>query len=208
VDAAGAVAFVRASVERSRARLGDRLKAILFHRGVDLLGSHGEAAFAAASDAAPGARIGASVYAPSEALAIRARIAADIFQLPGNAFDQRLSEPGVVRALAGAEVHLRSVFLQGLLLMPEDAGARRVPAAREALLRWRGFCAAHGVAPLFAALGAARALPGVSHCVVGVDRISQLEEIAAAWRDAAPLRAPELASADERVIDPRLWSAA
>jgi aryl-alcohol dehydrogenase-like predicted oxidoreductase len=208
VDAEGAADFVRESVERSRSRLGRRLRVLLFHRGIDLCGEHGAHAFAAAREAAGEVRIGASVYSPAEALAIRARLPVDVLQLPGNALDQRLAETGVAARLAGVELHLRSVFLQGLLLMPVDEAARRVPAARNALANWTRFCRARGVAPLSAALGAARALPGVRHCVVGVDRVSQLEEICAAWRAAPDLQALELATADERVIDPRRWEAA
>lgn len=97
----------------------------------------------------------------------------DIAQLPGNALDQRLRTEPV--SAQGIEIHLRSVFLQGLLLMPEAAAAQRVPAAAGALARWHAWRRARSMEPLAAALGIVKALPGVSHCVVGVDNLAQLE---------------------------------
>ena len=50
-----------------------------------------------------------------------------------------------------------------------------------------------------------KALPGATHCVVGVDSLAQLEAIVAAWQAAPIIEAPELACNDQAVIDPRLW---
>jgi aryl-alcohol dehydrogenase-like predicted oxidoreductase len=209
VDADTVETFVRESVERSRTRLGDRLRVLLFHRGADLCAEHGERALAAARAASgPGIRLGASVYSPAEAVEVRSRLAVEIIQLPGNVLDQRLAQPGIATQLADVEIHLRSVLLQGLLLMPAEQGAVRVPAARPALDAWANYCRVQRLAPLPAALGAARSLPGVRHCVIGVDSVAHLQEICSAWRAAKPLHVPELASSDERVIDPRRWSTA
>ena len=45
----------------------------------------------------------------------------DIIQIPFNIFDRRLLESGMIDILhdQGIEIHSRSVFLQGLLLMSE-----------------------------------------------------------------------------------------
>jgi aryl-alcohol dehydrogenase-like predicted oxidoreductase len=208
VDATRAGDFVRAAVERSRQRLGSRLGTLLFHRATDLLGPTA-APFDAARDAAGTAvRIGVSCYSPREAVAVRERVPVEAVQLPGNALDQRLAQSGVAESLQGVEVHLRSAFLQGLLLMPLDLALRRVPLAAAALARWQQYCRARALSPLAAALGAARQLPGVRYCVVGVDRVQQLEEICVAWRDSQSPDSAALACDDERVIDPRLWAAA
>jgi len=208
VDDAAARKFVRDAVERSRQRLGARLNTLLFHRATDLLGSS-TAPFDAARDAAgPAVRVGVSCYSPDEAIAARERLPVEAVQLPGNALDQRLARAGVVDRLDGVEIHLRSAFLQGLLLMPIELALRRVPLAANALARWQQYCRARALSPLAAALGAARQLPGVRYCVVGVDRAQQLAEICEAWRASQSPDAAALACDDERVIDPRLWAAA
>lgn len=202
--------LIASSIAQSKQRLGSRLSALLFHRGADLTGEHGERAFAAAQRAVAGdsIRLGASCYSPDEAIGIRSRVPVELLQLPGNALDQRLAGPRAVSQLSHLELHLRSVFLQGLLLMPIDEATRRVPGSAAALQAWSRFCRERGVTPLRAALGVARALPGVRYCVVGVDRVAQLEEICAAWRDATPIEEAGLGCADEDVIDPRRWKAA
>jgi aryl-alcohol dehydrogenase-like predicted oxidoreductase len=202
--------FVASSIGRSLERLRGRLEIILFHRSEDLLGPHGEAAWRAANVAVAQAniRIGASCYAPEVAVAIHRRFAAPVVQLPGNALDQRLAQPEAVAALRGVEIHLRSVFLQGLLLMPTAGAAARIPASAAALAAWHQWCADRGLEPLQAALGVAKSLPNVRHCVVGVDRREQLEAIVAAWRRAQPQRSEAIASEDADVIDPRRWGTA
>lgn len=197
-----AAAFVAQAVQRSAERLGPRLAALLFHRAGDLLGPQGDAAWRAAADALPpGVKLGVSAYGPDELARVAARHPVAIAQLPGNALDQRLHG----HAFPGIELHLRSVFLQGLLLAEGATGAARVPACAPALAAWQRWCGAQGLAPIEAALGLARALPGVSRLVVGVDDLAQLRAIHAAWQRCRPLVAPELAQTDPAVIDPRFW---
>lgn len=202
-------AFVAESIARSRERLGAGLRTMLFHRGEDLCGAQGDAAWrsAAAALAGSGIRLGGSFYSPASAAAARAKFPLAVAQLPGNALDQRLTTPAAA-GLAGVEIHLRSVFLQGLLLDPPESALRRIPKAAAPLAVWRDWCKGKGLSPLTASLGVARGLPRVSCCLVGVDRVAQLREILEAWRQAPELALPALACDDEEVIDPRRWKAA
>lgn len=206
LDDEGALDFVAASFERSRERLGNRLRGMLFHSGADLAGARGERLWACADavGAERGIAIGASLYDPADLAELRRRFAVRMAQVPGSALDQRLA---VVPATAEVEITLRSLFLQGLLLMPGDAARRRLPVATAALDRWDAWREALGLSRLAAALSVAKTLPGVRYCVVGVDSLGQLDEIAAAWGDADPLCAAELHSGDLNVIDPRKWPA-
>ena len=207
IGADGAARFVEESMARSALRLGSRLTTVLFHRAEDLLGTHGDGAWRAAEAVSAGRmRLGVSCYDPGTLIRLRRRYPIAVAQLPGNAFDQRLAAPGVAAALAGVELHVRSVFLQGLLLMPREQATRRVAAAAEPLDAWADWCAHEGVGPVPAALAVARGLPGVSVCVVGVDRLAHLREILGAWRACLPCVAPSLACEDLDVIEPRRWT--
>jgi aryl-alcohol dehydrogenase-like predicted oxidoreductase len=203
-DAAAAAAWVQAALVRSEQRLGHALQAVLFHSADDLLGPLGCVLWAtAAATIGLGVQLGVSCYGPEQLHAVCARMPVAVAQLPGNVYDQRL----VGHAFPGVEIHLRSAFLQGLLLAPEE-GARRVPAAAPLLAAWQAHCAAHDVSPLVAALGAVKALPGVQQCVVGVESLAQLQAIHAAWQRAVPLALPQFACTDPAVIDPRHWKPA
>lgn len=194
--------WVREQLQSSRERLGDSLRALMFHRAEDLLGDRGGTLWDAASQFARDTEctLGVSCYEPALLARLCASYPVEVAQLPGNALDQRIAqEPPRV------PLHLRSAFLQGLLLMPLDQAAKRLPAAAIALARWHRWCAERGLAPLTAALGIVKGLPGVTHCVVGAERLLQFEAIARAWQDAPVLHAPELAVQDAAVIDPRQW---
>lgn len=197
-------AWASTAVRRAVGRLGPSLRAILFHRAEDVLDVDGDLAWRGASDAASacGIALGVSAYEPATVASVSRLYPVALAQLPGNAFDQSLrTEPVGV-----GEVHVRSAFLQGLLLMDEAHAIRRVPVAAAALRRWHAWCDARGLIPLSAALGCVKGLPA-SHCVVGVDSLAHLEQVADAWAQAPVLHAPELAVWDRDVVDPRRWKA-
>lgn len=199
----GAREHVRASVMRSRAQLDQRLDGLLFHSAGDLLGDFGAVLWSEASEALGGsAALGVSCYSTDELVAISERFAISMAQVPGNAFDQAL---GTYEGVQRVEITLRSAFLQGLLLLPLEGAASRVPAARPALEAWHRFCAAASLPPLVAALSIVKGFEQVDYCVVGVQSVAQLEEIAAAWAEARPLTAGELDTDNRDIIDPRRW---
>lgn len=201
-------AWADASLRTTHDRLGNALRALMFHRAEDLLDEGAEQLWqrCAAWAARHGCKLGVSCYDPATLSRIQQRFPIMIAQLPGNALDQRLRTEAVAGA-SPTEIHVRSAFLQGLLLMPQAAAAERVPQAAAALARWHGWLRDHALDPLQAALGLVKALPGVSHCVVGVDDEAQLEAIAAAWHATPALHADALAVTDLDVIDPRRWPA-
>lgn len=202
-----AAAWALAQAQRSRERLGASLTGMLFHRDEDLVGQRGTAVW---RELASWARehqltLGASVYAPRSALVLHRAPGIALTQLPGNAFDQRVIA-AMPTAPAGLEVHLRSAFLQGLLLMDVDAAVRRLPAAAPTLRNWHTWCAEQTLSPLVAALSIAKGFAAVSAVVVGVDSQAHFEEVADAWEAARPILAPALAQDADDIIDPRLWS--
>lgn len=197
--------FVKQSAACSMERLGHRLRTLLFHRGADLLETFGEQVWRAMEDLgrATGIRPGVSCYSPAELAAIRMRFPVGVAQIPGNAFDQRLRGAA---GIEGVELHIRSAFLQGLLLMPPERASRRLPAAAAAIQAWDSWCAGRGVSRMVASLGVVKSLPNARLCVVGVDSLAQFEQIADAWNCAPRIDGGALAVDDPEVIDPRRWN--
>lgn len=200
--------WVAEEVLRSSERLGTALHGFMFHRAEDLLGDDGDALWAACEAATAGRnlKLGVSCYDIKTLQQVQSRFPVAIAQVPGNAFDQGLAFVSWLENTL-SEIYVRSVFLQGLLLMPQSKAVACIPAAENALRLWWEWCDSQTITPLTAALGIVKGFAGASHCVVGVDSLVQLEELAQAWFDAPVLTAPELAVADNRVIDPRLWPA-
>ncbi len=197
--------YVSESINKMRSSLGSGLSTVLFHNSDNLLSEKGDIAWQAAVKSTHNTpiKLGASCYSPHDMALLRARYPMDAVQLPGNAFDQRLQlavVPGHI------ELHLRSVFLQGVLLLSSKEASVKLPRAMTYLSAWRDWCRERDLTPLQAALGLAKGLPHVRYCVVGVDALSQLEEIAEAWSSVVALKAPELATERLDVIDPRYWN--
>jgi aryl-alcohol dehydrogenase-like predicted oxidoreductase len=204
--ASQAAELALASARLSRQRLGDSLDALLLHRAEDLLDARGEAVWCALDRFGrdEGVRLGVSCYDPDVLRLVRERFPIALAQASGNAFDQRVRNV----ALNGLELHLRSAFLQGLLLMPPAAARARLPAAAAALLAWHEWLGRHGGDALVSALSIVRGFRGVGCVIIGVDGLRQFEAALAAWQRATPIQAPELACDDLAVIDPRTWKVA
>ncbi len=97
--------------------------AILVHKTSDLLGVHGDKIYSGLNALRlvyNDLKIGVSVYTPQEAETIAARYQIDLMQFPFNLLDRRFLISGTISRLKslGIELHSRSTFLQGLLLMP------------------------------------------------------------------------------------------
>jgi len=202
-----AAVWALTQARRSHRRLGSALRGLMCHRAEDLSGPRGAMVWRelAAWGDAEGVRVGASVYDPQTAVELVRERGIAMTQLPGNAFDQRVAR-AMPEAVAGLEVHLRSVFLQGLLLMDVESAAARLPAASAAVRHWQQWCTDHAKTPLVAALSLAKGFAAVSTVVVGVDSEAQFADVADAWQASEPMQAGALACAAYNIIDPRLWS--
>ena len=152
------------------------------------------------------AKIGISVYVADDPVALAARFKPDVMQLPFSLPDQRLLRDGTLARLQGmgVEIHVRSLFLQGLLLMQTPPDHLKDAAPHLAALRTR--LADAGTTPLAAALGFVLARPEIAIGLVGVTSAAELEEILAAAAQPLPaLDWQAFALKDERILTPSLW---
>jgi aryl-alcohol dehydrogenase-like predicted oxidoreductase len=151
-------------------------------------------------------KIGISVYVADDPAALAARFKPDVMQLPFSLLDQRLLANGTLARLADmdVEIHARSLFLQGLLLM--ETVPQKLQAAAPHLKAIKAKIAVAGATPLAAALGFVLARPEITFGLVGVTSLPELNEIlAAAQRPLPDLDWASLALSDERILTPSLW---
>ena len=124
-------------------------------------------------------------------------------QVPANVLDRRLDASSLLMELAaaGAQIVVRSAFLQGVLL--STGGGL---ADHEDVVRFRSGVEASGPSSLEVCLAHVRALPWATHVVVGVTSAAELREVVAAWNACEPeLAAAEFGSEALELIDPRRW---
>lgn len=157
------------------------------------------------------ARIGVSLYHPHEAEWLLAEgWDIDLVQAPYNVLDQRFAAVLPRLAARGVEVHVRSAFLQGLLLREPATLPDFFRPLAPKLTQLRQLAAAAGVPlPAMLLLFAANA-PGVARAVIGVDSVANLHEnlAAAHYAAAAEMLRPalaELAEPTDTFILPYAW---
>ena len=200
---------IRDRVVASLRRLGvDRFEGLLLHAPDQLLvepsiGDQLESLKAEGLAAA----VGFSVYDPEQTACLLERFTPDLVQLPLCPLDRRWDDSGMLGRLArdNVRVHLRSAYLQGLLLMPpEDAPGWAAPWV-ELLTGWHAWLAKQGISPARGALALALARP-VERVVIGVENTEQLAE--ALHLATVPPLPESLRSADPHLLDPRSWATA
>jgi aryl-alcohol dehydrogenase-like predicted oxidoreductase len=207
--------FVEVEARASLARMGlERAYAVVVQSAGDLFGPFGQALWDRLKqlrDEGLFDRIGVSVYASDDPLGVVRRFKPDIVQAPASLLDQRLLVSGELAQVAelGVEVHLRSIFLQGLLFLPPDRVPAELRGASGRLSRVRRMIAEGRSDPLQAALGFALSRPEASCVVVGVSTAAELAAVMAAAQTPPPeLDWDEMAMDDPTALDAHRWAAA
>lgn len=204
--------WVRQQVQGSLSRLGvSCLHGLLLHRPGQLLEKTGPALYVALQSLkADGLvhKMGVSVYGPSELDALFDKYQFDMVQAPLNILDRGLVESGWAALLksAGVEVHTRSVFLQGLLLMPAELRPPKFDRWQSIWQEWALWLQSTGLTPLQACLQYVVSQPNIERVLVGVDTSAQLKEIIRAADGkltSLPSFGPLL---DKRLVNPTLWN--
>lgn len=211
-DAAPGV-YVADGIAASLATLArPKVYGLMAHLADDLLGPDGDAVWRAMEDARSAGlvqRIGTSCYTPAEAETLLTRYPLEIIQVPFNVFDQRMLRSGVLQACRakGVEVHVRSVFLQGLFFMNPDALPAGFGPAEAPLRAFNAVAAGAGLSPLALALGFVLDCDLVDCAIVGVTTARELDEIVAAAASASVARfdAGRLNVTEQAIITPSMW---
>jgi len=203
---------VRKMFAESLARLRqDHVHAVLIHHVEDLLVDGGDALM----QLLEGFRerglidhIGVSIYEAREMDELAERFELGVLQVPVSVVDQRLIQGDDIGRWAGAgtDIHARSVFLQGFLLMAPD---QLPPALRHhapMLERFRHFARENDCLPAHIALKFIDSQKDIASAIVGVNTAAQLEQLLAFEEckiDCSDLR--QFAQQDVQLLNPFLW---
>lgn len=174
--AANAETWIRGSVENSLNRLRlDQLPLVLFHDTADIEYMEMLLSLKAEGLVRHG---GVSVVRPEQLGAVLATPGVEAIQIAASLLDQRIIRSGdLTRALeAGMAVFIRSVYLQGLIVMPES----NIPESLRAVVPVRRQLAAlaskAGMSLTEMALRYALSLPGATGVLTGVETAAQMKE--------------------------------
>lgn len=200
---------VVASLRRLRV---DQLYGLLVHRADDLERPGWEyvvEALQTARERGWTLRVGASVYNDDEIALVESRFCPGLIQLPYSVVDRRLANSRTLVRLSatGTEIHARSVFLQGLLLMPLDQLPPYFAPLRGEFALIRDVWSKQRTTPLTGCLAGVLQQPEISAAIVGVNREGELREIIAAACEISvrEIDTGETPSIDPIYLDPSKW---
>lgn len=201
-------------VEESVDKLGGPLDAFLLHDEtiLDCWDEDVEASLQAILDHGLARRLGISVYSPRYALLALEKPILSVLQIPGNVLDNRFETSGVLdKAVAkNTLLMVRSIFLQGLLVMDPEEMPERMAYAKPYVARFRAIAKEHGLSPTVAAMSYARQAFPMALILFGALDSKQLLDNIQAVEFSMPSAAyadfrNQLGGIPERVLNPSLW---
>lgn len=204
--------WVRRQVEQSLLRLGvTSIYGVLFHAPLQLLTSAGqELASELQSLREEGIikKIGVSIYNPDHLEQLFDVCEINLVQAPLNFLNQRIHSSGWADRLIrnGVELHVRSLFLQGLLLMKPQYRPKQFAQWSSVWHVWDSWCVSMNINPLEACLRLPITVLPDAKMVVGIDKLEHLQEIVNIPNK--PLTAlPDFSAFNVNdLIDPSCWS--
>ena len=203
--------WVYQQVDASLHRLGlETIYGLLLHRSEELMDSNREELYKTLRGLKSDGKvekIGISIYSPAELDALMPYYHFDLIQAPLSLVDQRILKTGWLSRLKdkGVEVHTRSTFLQGLLLLDYIDVPSKFLHWDWLFQRWHLWLKEHNFSALEASLAFPLSFPEIDRVVVGVDSLSQFEQIIKA-ASLLNIEFPNLNSEDENLINPVKWS--
>ena len=202
---------IKNTIEQSLENLRiSHFEAILFHFPEDLYSSYGskilECVIKLKSDLMI-KKIGISLYDIQNYDNLSNLYNFDIIQIPFNIFDQRLILKDNLAKVKqkNIEVHIRSIFLQGLLLTSKDERP-------EYFLKWKDnfdlfeqWLVKNKLSALEACIRFVKSFNEVDSAIVGVQDLEQLKQIVSINNKKKGLLAKNLRIDDPKIIDPTNW---
>lgn len=211
VEAKDLQGWSQRSIDQSLQRLGiSKLDGLLLHNPIQLQTSFGEELVSTLEELKRQGyvdSIGVSVYSIEEIELALNLFAPDLIQAPFNLLDRRLLSLGLFEDLkrTNVEIHTRSAFMQGLLLMGKQRPAKFSPW--QALFeRYESWLKEHALTELEACISYPVSLKHIDKVVVGVNSSAELQQIVSAINPDLPIPPDSICSTDENLINPSNWN--
>ncbi len=204
---------VKQAIQGSCTRLGLRPATYLTHGAADYLRPAVRACLQEAAEREDVGAIGVSLYTAADVFAAITAGPPNAIQLPISVLDPHMTNGGALASCttAAVTVFARSVFLQGVILMPLDRIPPGLDGLRSPLMEFDALCTEAETTRASVSLRYVRDLPGVSSTIVGAYASDQIAALIAAAKEP-PISDPQRAaiasiakSAPAELLDPRTW---
>lgn len=204
--------WVTLVISQSLDRMGlKKLYGLLLHKPEDLFGEFGSDLLKVLNGLKHSGvveKLGTSIYAPEILYDLTKVINLDLVQVPLNLLDRRILASGWLDKLHknDVEIHCRSPFLQGLLLMPREKIPRQFEKWATTWDFWDESTHGNLDAKIERCLNFVSSVEPVSRIIVGVQSCNQLDGLLVALNSNQKLPdLAELITQDQDLIDPSRW---
>ena len=156
--------------------------------------------------------LGITVYSPKKAIQALNTEGISIVQLPTNIIDRRFEKAGVFGLAedAGKTIYIRSIFLQGLLLMPSESLPEHMRLAAPVINRLALYAQDIGLTVKELCIGYTKHTFPHSKLIFGAETQAQVKENMECWdvdwpSDLSQKIQREFEEIDEMMLNPSLW---
>ena len=151
-------------------------------------------------------KIGVSIYDPKELDFIWPFWKPDIVQCPFNIVDKRIYESGWLNKLKRnkIEIHVRSIFLQGLLLKDKKSIPKKFKNCENIFKKLGNYCKNKNISKMQACINFIKSFKKISYVIIGFENIDQIKKIIK-YFNKNQKKYPSLICNDAKLINPRLW---
>lgn len=207
-------AWMMRQLDKSLSRLKvNSIDALLLHEPMQLLTNNGNEIFDTLNNfKASGkvGKIGFSLYSPEELDLLWSKFRPDIVQVPFNILDRRIKDTGWLSKLKkhNIEIHARSIFLQGLLLMNNKLRPKKFKQWDVIWDEFSLWISSQKLSPLEACFAYVDANKDIDCMVIGVQSVNQLQAILNAKsviKKKIKEPFPVLGECDVNLINPSNW---
>jgi len=186
-----------------------KIHGIMFHNVKDLKGKKGVERFnflKKLKDSKMIKQIGISIYKPEEIKYFYKKFKIDFIQIPLNVFDQRLIYSAWFKRLKKKkiEIHARSIFLQGLLLLKKKDLPKKFLMFKKIFDKWYKWNKEHNLNQLESCLEFIHKQK-VNKIVIGIDNLEQLKKIINYKATKKKYNFSKLKTRELNLISPYLW---
>jgi len=156
--------------------------------------------------------IGISLYSPDKALPALDKDIISMLQVPANMCDQRFYKTDLfeLAKTKKTEIYIRSVFLQGLLLMSKESLPEHMKFAANVIDKVEQLCQAFNLTKQELAMRYIMQKYPRAFIVVGAETQEQVKNNICIWKYSKPVSVVTevdniFSDLDERIINPTLW---
>lgn len=152
-------------------------------------------------------KFGISIYNSKDLSKILKKISIDIIQIPINLFDRRMEKSGWLKKLKhkGIEIHARSIFLQGLLLLPKSKIPKKFLRYKKLFKDWYNWLDTnHEVTSKEACISYIKSLSEIDKIIIGFNSVSEIKEIIKIYKSKKKIF-PDISSNEKLLLEPQNW---